>query len=83
MKSFLKSKNGVQKRIVEHTEWIKKLFLEKKVGKEELYGLTEWAFEEEKNLLKSFQGKVKVRRVLLPTYCLNVKRVNDKAGVKV
>lgn len=83
MKSFLKSKNGVQKRIVEHTEWIKKLFLEKKVGKEELYGLTEWAFEEEKNLLKSFQGKVKVRRVLLPTYCLNVKRVNDKAGIKV
>jgi dipeptidase len=82
MRVFLKQKNGVQKKIIEHAEWIKKLYLEKKIGKEELYGLTDWAFAEERNLVKNFEDKFKVRQILFPTYCMNIKRVNEKAGIK-
>jgi hypothetical protein len=40
------------------------------------------AFAEERNLVKNFEDKFKVRQILFPTYCMNIKRVNEKAGIK-
>lgn len=83
MRIILKSKNETQKKIISHTNWIIDLYINKKVGKEELSTLTKWAFEEEENLIKNFRNKITTRTILYPTYCINIRKVNNKAGIKI
>ena len=58
----------------------RKKYLEGKVDKCELSGLTKWAFDEEEKLLEKWNDIVKVGKLPL-FYSMNWGRVNKKAGL--
>ena len=82
IKEFSKDRDELQGKIIEREREVRESYLTGKVSKEELFRVTEWAFEAERKLLERWSAKLKSGKLPL-LYGRKWKRVNERAGLKI
>jgi dipeptidase len=79
---FSREREDLQKKIIESEREIRSKYLQGVVRKDELYKLTSWAFELERDLISKWEGRIsKISKRGKVLYRLIWSRVNKKAGI--
>ncbi len=80
---FSQERESLQSKIIEKEREVRSKYLQGVIGREELYKLTNWAFEVERNLISRWISMVsKINMKGRVYYKLIWSRVNKKAGIR-